>query len=227
VIGAGNVGAKAVYLHRGKNIADIVMVDVATAGALEGAGLPSRGAAARYEVDPGGPRTSPMIEGSDVVVITGGNRPKPGMERMDLLEDQRWDRPAAAREIARSRPQRRRDRGDKSPDVIQWSFGGRRVLRCGKSWAWRAFWIPPFPIFHCGEARRLPGDVQAMVLGSRGRTWVPVTSIPPGGDPHRPASRPADIEALVEADANNGGAEIVASSQLAAHLCPGRVGGKW
>ena len=87
VIGAGNVGAKAVYYIAEKNIADIVMVDVVNGLASSKAldflhAAPLRG----YEVRIRGTTDFAEIEGSDVVVITAGIARKPGMDRMDLLK---------------------------------------------------------------------------------------------------------------------------------------------
>src|SRR5271157_1825541 len=108
VIGAGNVGAKAVYYIAEKNLADIVMVDVVDGLARSKAldflhAAPLRG----YEVRIRGTTDFAEIEGSDVVVITAGIARKPGMDRGDLRPGGARDRPARA--------QRRGDRGDKSP----------------------------------------------------------------------------------------------------------------
>jgi len=80
VIGAGNVGAKAVYYIAEKNIADIVMVDVVNGLAGSKAldflhAAPLRG----YEVRIRGTTDFAEIEGSDVVVMTAGIARKPGM----------------------------------------------------------------------------------------------------------------------------------------------------
>ncbi len=105
VIGAGNVGAKAVYYIAEKNIADIVMVDVVDGLAQSKAWTsctPRRFAATRWAS--AGQRTSLRSKGSDVVVITAGIARKPGMDRMDLLRTNVGIARQAAREIARRAP---------------------------------------------------------------------------------------------------------------------------
>src|SRR6056297_2659117 len=87
VIGAGNVGATAVYYIAEKNIADIVMVDVVP-GMPQGKAAdfvpaaPSR----NYNIKIVGSNDYAEITDSDVVVMTAGMARKPGMDRMDLLK---------------------------------------------------------------------------------------------------------------------------------------------
>ena len=105
VIGAGNVGAKAVYYIAEKNIADIVMVDVVDGLAQSKAldflhAAPLRG----YEVGIRGTTDFAEMAGSDVVVLTAGIARKPGMDRMDLLRTNVGIARQAAREIARRAP---------------------------------------------------------------------------------------------------------------------------
>ena len=87
VIGAGNVGATAVYYIAEKNIADIVMVDVVPGMPQSKAhdfmhAAPSR----NYNVTIVGSNDYKAIKDSDVVVMTAGIARKPGMDRMDLLK---------------------------------------------------------------------------------------------------------------------------------------------
>jgi len=105
VIGAGNVGAKAVYYIAEKNIADIVMVDVVD-GLAQSKAMDFLHAAPlrQYEVGIRGTTDFAEIAGSDVVVITAGIARKPGMDRMDLLRTNVGVARQAAREIARRAP---------------------------------------------------------------------------------------------------------------------------
>ena len=168
VIGAGNVGAKAVYYIAEKNIADIVMVDVVNGLAGSKAldflhAAPLRG----YEVRIRGTTDFAEIEGSDVVVITAGIARKPGMDRMDLLKTNVGIAAQAAREIALRAPNAVVIVVTNPLDVISMvGAAGDRIRPARRSWAWRACWIPRGS---AGSSRRSsgvwPGDVQAMVLG--------------------------------------------------------------
>jgi malate dehydrogenase len=87
VIGAGNVGATTAQRITEKNIADVVLVDVAS-GIATGKALDLVEAAPVELHDRkiiGGGDYSPTA-GSDVVVITAGIARKPGMSRDDLLK---------------------------------------------------------------------------------------------------------------------------------------------
>lgn len=86
VVGAGQVGATAAHLLLTKQIADIVLVDVAE-GLPQGKALDMMHS---RSVEKFGPRVSGTNDyadtaGSDVVVVTAGLPRKPGMTRDDLL----------------------------------------------------------------------------------------------------------------------------------------------
>jgi malate dehydrogenase len=87
VIGAGNVGATAVYYIAEKNMAEIVMLDVVK-GLPQSKAMDFLHAASlrRYNVRIVGTNDAQLIKGSDVVVLTAGIPRKPGMDRMDLLK---------------------------------------------------------------------------------------------------------------------------------------------
>jgi malate dehydrogenase len=211
VIGAGNVGAKAVYYLAEKNIADIVMVDVVEGLAASKAldflhAAPLRG----YEVGIRGTTDFAEIEGSDVVVITAGIARKPGMDRMDLLKTNVGIARGAAREIARRAPNAVVVVVTNPLDVIAMAvlresgFALKKVIgMAGVLDSTRLRWF---------VAERLgvwPGDVAAMVLGGHGDEMVPLmgfTSV--GGIPVSELLPPAEVEALVKRT-RTGGAEIV------------------
>jgi malate dehydrogenase len=211
VIGAGNVGAKAVYYMAEKNIADIVMVDVAEGLARSKAldflhAAPLRG----YSVHIRGTTEFAEIEGSDVVVMTAGIARKPGMDRMDLLKTNVGIARQAAREIARRAPNAVVIVVTNPLDVIsmvmlrETGFALRKVVgMAGVLDSTRFRWF---------IAERLgvwPGDVQAMVLGGHGDEMVPLTSYTSvGGIPINQLLDPASIDALVKRT-RTGGAEIV------------------
>jgi malate dehydrogenase len=211
VIGAGNVGAKAVYYIAEKNIADIVMVDVVDGLARSKAldflhAAPLRG----YEVGIRGTTDFAEIEGSDVVVITAGIARKPGMDRMDLLRTNVGIARGAAREIARRAPNAVVIVVTNPLDIIsmvvlrETGFALRKVVgMAGVLDSTRFRW------FIAESLGVWPGDVQAMVLGGHGDEMVPLTGYTSaGGIPITQLMEPATIEALVKRT-RTGGAEIV------------------
>jgi malate dehydrogenase len=211
VIGAGNVGAKAVYYIAEKNMADIVMVDVVDGLARSKAldflhAAPLRG----YEVTIRGSTDFAEIEGSDVVVITAGIARKPGMDRMDLLKINVGIARQAAREIARRAPNAVVIVVTNPLDVIamvvlrETGFALRKVVGMAG--------VLDSTRFRYFIAERLgvwPGDVQAMVLGGHGDEMVPLTGYTSvGGIPISELLDAASIEELVKRT-RTGGAEIV------------------
>ena len=211
VIGAGNVGAKAVYYIAEKNLADIVMVDVVDGLARSKAldflhAAPLRG----YEVRIRGTTDFAEIEGSDVVVITAGIARKPGMDRMDLLKINVGIARKAAQEIALRAPNAVVIVVTNPLDVIamvalrETGFALRKVVGMAG--------VLDSTRFRYFIAERLgvwPGDVQAMVLGGHGVEMVPLTSYTSvGGIPIGELLDPASIEDLVKRT-RTGGAEIV------------------
>jgi len=211
VIGAGNVGAKAVYYIAEKNIADIVMVDVVNGLARSKAldflhAAPLRG----YEVRIRGTTDFAEIERSDVVVITAGIARKPGMDRMDLLKTNVGIAAQAAREIALRAPNAVVIVVTNPLDVIsmvvlrETGFALRKVVgMAGVLDSTRFRW------FIAEKLGVWPGDVQAMVLGGHGDEMVPLTRYTSvGGIPLDQLLNTAGIEALVKRT-RTGGAEIV------------------
>ncbi len=211
VIGAGNVGAKAVYYIAEKNLADIVMVDVVDGLARSKAldflhAAPLRG----YGVRIRGTTDFAEIEGSDVVVITAGIARKPGMDRMDLLKINVGIARKASAEIALRAPNAVVIVVTNPLDVIamvalrETGFALRKVVGMAgvlDSTRFRYFIAEKLGVW--------PGDVQAMVLGGHGDDMVPLTSYTSvGGIPIGELLDPASIEELVKRT-RSGGAEIV------------------
>ncbi|MFP3960286.1 MAG: malate dehydrogenase, partial [Spirochaetaceae bacterium] len=211
VIGAGNVGATAVYYIAEKNIADIVMVDVVE-GLPQSKALDFLHAAPqrRYNVAIRGTNDYAEIEGSDVVVHTAGLPRKPGMDRMDLLKTNVGIATEAARAIERYAPDAVVIVVANPLDVIamtvlrETGFALKRVVgMAGILDSTR------FRYFIAEKLNVLPSDVSAMVLGGHGDSMVPLpryTSV--GGFPLTDLLTESEIEALVERT-RKGGGEIV------------------
>ncbi|MCB1876390.1 MAG: malate dehydrogenase [Chromatiales bacterium] len=211
VIGAGNVGATAVYYAAEKNLAEIVMVDVVP-------GLPQAKALdflhasplRRYNVKIHGSNDYADIRDSDVVILTAGIPRKPGMDRMDLLKTNVAIAKAAAQAMSEYCPNAVVVVVSNPLDIIsmvvlrETGFALKKVVgMAGVLDATR------FRYFIAEALGVWPSDVSAMVLGGHGDTMVPLrryTSV--GGFPLSELLDEQAIETLVQRT-RVGGAEIV------------------
>jgi malate dehydrogenase len=229
VIGAGNVGATAVYYIAEKNIADIVMVDVVP-GLPQSKALDFLHAAPtrQYNVNIVGTNDYAEIADSDVVVITAGIARKPGMDRMDLLKTNVNIAKAASQAIAQYAPDAVVIAVTNPLDVIsmvalrETGFALKKVIgMAGVLDATR------YRYFISEKLGVLPSDVKAMVLGGHGDTMVPLpryTSV--GGFPLAELMDEATIESIVERT-RKGGAEIVQYLKTgSAYYAPGASAAK-
>lgn len=229
VIGAGNVGATAVYCIAEKNIADVVMVDVVE-GMPQSKALdfmhssPSRG----FHVNVAGTNDYSAIEGSDVIVLTAGIARKPGMDRMDLLKTNVGIARTAARAISRWAPDAVVIAVTNPLDVIAMAalresgFALRKVVgMAGVLDAAR------FRCFISEELNVRPADVETMVLGGHGDTMVPLPRYTSAGGFSLPELMDEEtIERLVERT-RKGGAEIVGYLKTgSAYYAPGASAAK-
>lgn len=211
VIGAGNVGATAVYYIADKNLADIVMVDVVE-GMPQSKALdylhaaPARG----YSVNIVGSNDYSAIEGADVVVMTAGLPRKPGMDRMDLLKTNVGIAKTAAQAVAEYAPNAVVIAVANPLDIIamvmlrETGFALKKVLGMAG-----VLDTSRFTYFIAEKIGVWPGDVTAIVLGGHGDTMVPIpryTSV--GGFPITELLDADTIEELVQRT-RTGGAEIV------------------
>ncbi|MCG8635106.1 MAG: malate dehydrogenase [Desulfobacterales bacterium] len=224
IIGAGHVGATAVYYIAEKNLADIVMVDVVE-------GLPQAKAMdylhaspmRKYSVHISGTNDYSDIADSDVVVLTAGIPRKPGMDRMDLMKINVDIAKKAAQAIAEYAPNAIVIVVSNPLDIIAMTvlqesgFALKRVMgMAGVLDATR------FRYFIAEKLGVWPGDVMAMVLGGHGDSMVPLARYTRvGGIPVDQLIEPDDLEALI-ARTRTGGGEIVALlKQGSAFYAPG------
>ncbi len=224
VIGAGNVGATAVYYIAEKNIADIVMVDVVE-GLPQSKALDFLHAAPlrKYNVSIRGTNDYSEIEGSDVVVHTAGIPRKPGMDRMDLLKTNVQIAKEAAQAIEKYAPDAIVIVVANPLDVISMTmlretgFALKRVVgMAGILDSTR------FRYFIAEKLNVLPSDVFAMVLGGHGDTMVPLpryTSV--GGFPLTELLTPDEIEQLVNRTRKGGGEIVSYLKKGSAFYAPG------
>src|SRR5260221_14288212 len=86
VVGAGNVGATCAQVLAQRDYADVVLVDIKE-GLPQGKALDinQMGAVLGYEPNVTGSNDYGPTAGSDLVVITAGLPPSPGMSRDDLV----------------------------------------------------------------------------------------------------------------------------------------------
>lgn len=87
IVGAGNVGATAAQVIASKNLADVMLIDVAE-GLSQGKALDimHMRSVEGFTVQVGGTNDYADTADSDIVVITAGIARKPGMTREDLLD---------------------------------------------------------------------------------------------------------------------------------------------
>ena len=211
VVGAGNVGANCALRIAGKELADVVLVDIVE-GVPQGKGLDmlQSGPVEGYDVNVTGANDYEPTANSDIVVITAGFPRKPGMSRDDLL--------LANYEVVKSVTEQAVKH---SPHCILVLVTNPLDAMC-----WTAFKVSKFPknrvigmagvldtarfrTFIAQELDVSVENVTAVVLGGHGDTMVPVarltnvSGIPltgaDGPGHHRPAG----------GSRAHGGAEIV------------------
>lgn len=211
VVGAGNVGANCALRIAGKELADVVLVDVVE-GIPQGKALDllESGPVEGYEVSITGANDYEPTANSDVVVITAGFPRKPGMSRDDLL--------LANYEVVRSATEQA---AKYSPDAILILVTNPLDAMC-----WTALKISKFPknrvvgmagvldtarfrTFVAQELNVAMQNVVAMVLGGHGDTMVPLVRLSSvSGIPLTELLDKESLDRLVQR-ARDGGAEIV------------------
>jgi len=211
VVGAGNVGANCALRIAGKELADVVLVDVVE-GIPQGKALDllESGPVEGYDVNLTGANDYEPTANSDVIVITAGFPRKPGMSRDDLL--------LANYEVVRSATEQA---AKYSPDAILILVTNPLDAMC-----WTALKISKFPknrvvgmagvldtarfrTFVAQELNVSMSNVVAMVLGGHGDTMVPLVRLSSvSGIPLTELLDQETLNRLVQR-ARDGGAEIV------------------
>ena len=211
VVGAGNVGANCALRIAGKELADVVLVDVVE-GIPQGKGLDllESGPVEGYDVNVIGANDYEPTANSDIVVITAGFPRKPGMSRDDLL--------LANYEVVKSATEQAVKH---SPNAILILVTNPLDAMC-----WTAFQVSKFPkhrvigmagildtarfrTFIAQELNVSMANVTAMVLGGHGDTMVPLVRLSSvSGIPLTELLDQPTIDRLVQR-ARDGGAEIV------------------
>jgi len=211
VVGAGNVGANCALRIAGKELADVVMVDVVE-GVPQGKGLDilQSGPVEGYDVNVTGANDYAPTANSDIVVITAGFPRKPGMSRDDLLLANHEVVKTATEQAVKHSPNCILILVTNPLDAMCWTasqvskFSKNRVIGMAG-----ILDTARFRTFIAQELDVSMENVTAMVLGGHGDTMVPLarlTSV--SGIPLPELCDQATIDRLVDR-ARNGGAEIV------------------
>ncbi len=211
VVGAGNVGATAAHWIASKELADVVLIDIAE-GIPQGKGLDllQSGPVEGFDVRITGTNDYAATENSDVVIITAGIPRKPGMSRDDLLKTNAKIVGEVSEKIAKYSPQTILIIVSNPLDAMAYvakkvtGFPRERVIGMAG-----VLDSARFKTFVAEAANVSVEDVHGFIYGGHGDTMVPMTrfcSI--GGAPLEKFISAKKIEEIVERT-KNGGAEIV------------------
>jgi malate dehydrogenase len=211
VVGAGNVGANCALRIAGKELADVVLVDVVE-GVPQGKGLDllESGPVEGYDVKITGANDYEPTANSDIVVITAGLARKPGMSRDDLLFANYDIVKSATEQAVKYSPDSILILVTNPLDAMCWTalevskFSKNRVVGMAG-----ILDTARFRTFVAQELDVSMANVTAMVLGGHGDTMVPLVRLSSvSGIPLTELLDEAALARLVQR-ARDGGAEIV------------------
>jgi malate dehydrogenase len=211
VVGAGNVGANCALRIAGKELADVVLVDVVE-GVPQGKGLDllQSGPVEGYDVSVTGANDYEPTANSDIVVITAGFPRKPGMSRDDLLMANYEIVKAATEQSAKYSPNAILILVTNPLDAMCWTahqiskFSKNRVVGMAG-----VLDTARFRTFLAMELGVSVENITALVLGGHGDTMVPVTRLTSvSGIPIEELIPKERLDQIVQRT-RDGGAEIV------------------
>jgi malate dehydrogenase len=224
IVGAGNVGATVAQGILGKEVADVVLLDVVE-------GLPQGKALDLAEAGPVEARSSAiagstdfsLLQGSDAVVITAGLTRKPGMSRDDLLATNAGIVGEISARVAKEAPEALVVVVTNPLDVMTYlawkATGFRRERVLGMAGVLDS---TRFAYFVSEELGVSPKDVYAMVLGGHGDSMVPLPRYTTVSGVPITDLLPAEKIASLVKRTREGGAEIVGLlKQGSAYYAPG------
>lgn len=211
IVGAGNVGATAAHWIAAKELADVVLLDVAE-GIPQGKALDLLQAMPieKRDVSIVGTNDYADTAGSDIVVITAGIPRKPGMSRDDLLHTNSKIMNDVVSKVVASSPESILIIVSNPLDAMaqaaykQSGFPRERVIGMAG-----VLDSARFRTFIAEELEVSVENVTAFVLGGHGDTMVPLSRYSTmAGIPITELIEPEKLKAL-ETRTANGGAEIV------------------
>ena len=222
VIGAGNVGATAAQIAAGKDLGDVVVLDIVQ-GLAEGKALDLSewGGVDPFSGSVRGTRDWKDTAGSDIVILTSGLARKPGMSRDDLLAMNTKIVQSVSAEIARHSPNAIVIVVSNPLDAMVHvagrvtGFPRNRVMGMAGvlDSARFAFFISEILGVHVG-------DIQGVLMGGHGDDMVPLpryTSV--AGIPLTELMDKPTIDRLIDR-ARKGGIEIVNLLGYSAYYAP-------
>ncbi|HEY3442049.1 MAG TPA: malate dehydrogenase [Paludibaculum sp.] len=211
VVGAGNVGANCALRIAGKELADVVLVDVVE-GVPQGKALDilQSGPVEGYDVMVTGANDYEPTANSDVVIITAGFPRKPGMSRDDLLLANYEIVKSATEQVVKYSPNAILILVTNPLDAMCWvaqqvsKFAKNRIIGMAG-----VLDTARYRTFIAAELGVSVENITALVLGGHGDTMVPIVRLTTvGGIPITELLPAEKINALVDRT-RNGGAEIV------------------
>jgi len=211
VVGAGNVGANCALRVAGKELADVVLVDVVE-GVPQGKGLDllESGPVEGYDVMVTGANDYEPTANSDIVIITAGFPRKPGMSRDDLLMANCEIVKNATEQAVKYSPNSILILVTNPLDAMCWvaqkvsKFARNRVV--GMAGVLDTARYRTFLALELGVSVE---NIAALVLGGHGDTMVPLPRLTTvGGIPLPELLSQERIDAIVQRT-RDGGAEIV------------------
>jgi len=176
IIGAGKVGSAAAFNILRYRISDVVLVDIAE-NVARGEALDMMQAAPAIEFDGRIKGTSDFseIKGSDIVIIVAGIGRKPGMTRIDLMNQNAIIVKSAVKQVARHAPDCKLMLVTNPVDIMTYiahresGFPRNRVFGMGNILDTLRF--RSYIAQELGVSRE---DVRALVIGEHGDSMVPL-----------------------------------------------------
>jgi malate dehydrogenase len=211
VVGGGNVGASCAMNLAFKELADVVLVDLAE-GIPQGKGLDmlQSGPIEGYDVHITGANDYEATANSDVVVITAGLARKPGMSRDDLLLANYEVVKSVTEKVAATSPNAILVLVTNPLDAMCWTalkaskFPKERVIGMAG-----VLDTARFRTFIAAELNVSVENVTAVVLGGHGDTMVPIVRLSSVSGIPLTELMDAETIAKLVARTATGGAEIV------------------
>src|SRR5271170_1512733 len=211
VVGAGNVGANCALRIAGKELADVVLVDIVE-GVPQGKGLDllESGPVEGYDVNITGANDYGPTANSDIVVITAGFPRKPGMSRDDLLIANYEVVKFASEKAVEASPNAILILVTNPLDAMCWTaFHASKLPKTRVIGMAGVLDTARFRTFIAAELNVSVSNVTALVLGGHGDTMVPIVRLSSvSGIPLTELMDQATLDRLVDRT-RNGGAEIV------------------